>query len=121
MSANFRPVIEKWGPSSDCFIKSDGVEEVLTSLSLASFPGGTLEINEYDEVNVVWIEDGKKFLDYIDSKSVDQLISESSEIAERDDLDDVRILLESIKRLSSEWRQLVDDSDGSLRFYIDQY
>ena len=120
MSRSFRPVIEKWGSSSSFFIESDAIEEVLTSLSLAAFPTGEVLINEYNEVNVVWIEDGKKFLDYIDSKSVDQLISESSEIADQADMEDVRSLLGNIKSLSSKWRQLIDGADGSLRFYIDQ-
>lgn len=120
MSASFRPVIEKWGPSSDCFIKSDAVEEVLTSLSIAACTNDNVATNEYDDFNVVRIEDGKRFLDYIDSKSVDQLLSESSEIVDQAEQDNVRSLLDNIKSLSSEWRQLIDDSDGSLRFYVDQ-
>lgn len=127
MSRDFRPVVETWGPNSSCFVESDAIVEVLTSLVLASSPDltsspdGQVSVNGYGEVDVLWIENGKKFLDYVDSKTVDQMISENSEITERPDVEDVRSLIGNIKALSSDWRKLVDPKGGALRFYIDQY
>lgn len=127
MARNFRPVVETWGTNSSCFVESDALVEVLTSLVLASSPDSEscpnpqVLVNGYGEVDVLWIENGNKFLDYIDRTTVGQMISENSEIAERPDVEDVRTLLENIRALASDWRKLVDPKGGALRFYIDQY
>lgn len=120
MSASFRPVIEQRGAHSGCFVEPTDLDTILTALSFASNPEGKVSSNDYDEVNVVWIEDGRKFLDYIDSNDVDQLMSDKGEIEDLDDADQVRTVLSNIKNMSTEWQQHIH-KDGSLRFYIDQY
>ncbi len=118
MPTSFRPVVEKWGSPSSCFLKSDAVERVLTDLSLAAIPTGRVLSTEYDGVNVVWIAEGAKFLDYIESKSINEL---AACLVDIDDVEGTQSLLSNIQNLSSEWRQQVDEGDGSLRFYVDQY
>jgi hypothetical protein len=87
---------------------------------LESSPNGQVLVNGYGDVDVLWIENGNKFLDYVDSKTVDQMVAENSEIAERSDVEDVRSVLGNIKVLSAGWRSFVDPKGGALRFYIDQ-
>ncbi len=118
MPKSFRPVVEKWGSSSSCFLASNAVERVLTDLTHAAIPAGRMSSTEYGEVNVVWIEEGAKFLDYIESKSVNEL---AAHIVDIDDVEATQSLLSNIKNLSSEWRQQLDEDDGSLSFYVDQY
>jgi hypothetical protein len=127
MSRDFRPVVETWGSHSACFVQSDDFQDVLASLACAGSPiedeatsDTPLTITGYGEYDVVWIARGDRFLDYVDSKTVDELISENGQIREMDDVDDVRSLLGNIKALSPEWRKLVDPKGGALRFYVDQ-
>jgi hypothetical protein len=65
---------------------------------LESSPNGQVLVNGYGDVDVLWIENGNKFLD----------------------VEDVRSVLGNIKVLSAGWRSFVDPKGGALRFYIDQ-
>ena len=119
MSLNFRPVIEKWGPSASCLRGTYATEVILELLSKAADPGGKVQTTEYDDVLVTWIENGTRFLDYIDSTNADLLITVTNMNATLSEKEDVLNVLEEMKRMSLEWRSFVDDTDGSLRFYID--
>jgi hypothetical protein len=107
-----------WGTASSNFLKVDDLESVIIAISLAASPKGRVETNDYNEVRVVWIEQGGKLLDYIDSNSIDQLVAVCGELEDLDSVEDLRTLLTNMKNLSREWRTSIDD-DGSLRFYID--
>lgn len=124
MSRDFRPVVETWGPNSAIFVESDTLTELLTSLALASFQdspsSSPVMVTGYGENDVFWIENGNKFLDYVDSKTVEEIIASNREIVAMDEVQEIRSLLQNIKALSPDWRKFVDPKGGALRFYIDQ-
>ncbi len=120
MSTSFRPVVEQYGSSSACFINPEAVEEILTCLCLVACPGGQVETAEHNQVNTVWIEGGSKFLDYVDSTGIDQMLTDCGDTKDLN-AEDLRSLLGNIKALALEWRGYVDEGDGSLSFEVDQY
>jgi hypothetical protein len=119
MSRSFRPVIENWGTSSSCFIDSDELEKLIESFASDDMSkAGKVETEDYGEVCSVWIEDGKKFLDYIANRTAEQHYEENSDLEFVEE--DIKALLGNMVVLVSKWRESIDD-DGSLTFYIDQY
>lgn len=117
MTTSFRPVIEKFGDSSSTFVSPADLEVIFIELVEKSF-AGDIRISDYDEQRSIWIEEGFKFLDYINSKGTAFLAS----LGDGDSWDqpDLESLFGNMKALATDWQSLIKE-DGSLTFYIDQY
>jgi hypothetical protein len=124
MSTDFRPVVETWGPHSSCFVETDVLERILQDLACDDFSNaGQTTVNDYGEVRSFWIENGARFLDFIDKYTVDQLIEMNSDwenIGPQDSSNaDILSLFGNLKSLAPEWRNSLDPKNGSLTFYMD--
>ena len=65
MSQSFRAVKEIWNAHSSCFIEPEKLMVLLHDL--AARVGTTSEEHEYGENQVVWLENGRKVLDYMEA------------------------------------------------------
>jgi hypothetical protein len=65
MSQSFRPVKEIWNMHSSCFVESEKLIALLHDL--ATRVGTASDEHEYGDNKAVWLEDGKKVLDYIEA------------------------------------------------------
>jgi hypothetical protein len=115
MSLSFRPVREEWGEACSCFIDADEVVRLLRrvadSLEIPS------EQHNYADNVSVWIEDGKKLLDYIESRRFTP-----SAVAQLTGLDAKAIepLIGNMKMLSRKWGRAIG-AHGELHFYVDAF
>lgn len=116
MSASFRPVKEEWGNSSDQFISYAALGDMLCSI--AEEIGSLFEQNPYSDMQVVWIDKGHAFLDYIREESRFNILK-FREMFPDEDENSLQILISNMRNLALSWRDFVDKTDGSLRFYID--
>lgn len=114
MAKNFRPVVERWGAASGCF-----VEDLAGFIStLAEYAGcGRVEETTYGDHISLWIESGSRFLDAVEAYQPGALATHESS---PDDTPALHSLCSNMKSLASEWRGSLDD-DGSLTFYIDAF
>ena len=65
MSQSFRRVKEIWNMHSSCFVEP---EELITLLhDLAARVGTASDEHGYGDNNAVWLEDGKRVLDYVEA------------------------------------------------------
>src|ERR1019366_3931649 len=65
MSESFRPVKEIWNMHSSCFVQS---EELIALLhDLAARVGTASDEHGYGDNHTVWLEDGNKVLNYIET------------------------------------------------------
>ena len=115
MSLSFRPVREEWGEACSCFIDADEVVRLLRIMA------NTLDIpsehHSYADNVSVWIEDGAKLLDHIESHrftapSVARLIGLKAKA--------LPALVSNMKALSRNWRRAIG-SHGELHFYVDRF
>ena len=122
MSLCLRPVIEKWGESLTYSTREHDVTDCLAALAHQAQAGEVAQ-NSYGDLQVVWIENGRPFLDYLrDTEVADMLgvladadlLSADEEERERA-TEDVR----DLKMMAGAWRASVDPEDGSLRLYCD--
>jgi hypothetical protein len=65
MSQSFRPVKEIWNTHSSCFI--DSQESITLLHDLAARVDTASDEREYEDNQAVWLEDGKKVLDYLEA------------------------------------------------------
>jgi hypothetical protein len=116
MSASFRPVKETWGESSDEFISVAALGDLLCGI--AEEIGSLYGLNEYNDVQVVWIDHGKSFLEYIRDEKQFNLVN-CRELVPDEDENGLQNLITNMRALADSWANSIDDADGSLRFYID--
>ena len=121
MSRSFRPVIERHGPHSSCFIDSEDVEIILSQL--ADNAGGCLYDSRPDgECTRVQLTNGVAFLNYLESMNaavlVDQLISNYDGVRGFA-VDDLLSLLQNLRALAPDWRPFVDTDGDFISFLID--
>ncbi len=64
MSQNFRPVKEIWNMHSSRFVET---EELIGLLHDLAARVGTASEREYGDNKAIWLEDGNKVLDYMES------------------------------------------------------
>jgi len=118
MSLSFRPVQEIWGTASSCFIGNPA--EFLEALAEHSGCGPT-ERHPYAECISVWISDGCKFLDALQTTEFPPALFFFYQFfKEENDSAALASLWQNLKALADEWRDSVN-TDGSIVFYIDVY
>jgi len=119
MSQSFRPVKKIWNMHSSCFVEP---EELVTLLhDLAARAGTASDEHEYGDNKAVWLEDGKKVLDYIEaderfnSASFKDSMEEQGVVINKTDLS---TLIDNMRSLVRQWRSSIGEH-GELVFYID--
>ena len=115
MSLSFRPVREEWSDACSCFIDADDVVRLLRRIS--EVLGIPSEHHNYADNVSVWIEDGNKLLDYIESRRFT-----AATIARLTGLkaQALKPLIRNMKALSRKWRRAIG-SHGELHFYVDAF
>ncbi|MFI5107528.1 MAG: hypothetical protein ACHP78_01640 [Terriglobales bacterium] len=106
---------EEWGEACSCFIDADEVVRLLRRVS--EVLGIPSEHHNYADNVSVWIEDGNKLLDYLESRrftphNVAALIGLKAEA--------LKPLIGNMKALSRKWRRAIG-SRGELHFYVDAF
>ena len=134
MSHNFRPVKTIWGEHSGCFLPGEVVADVLSGLGRMA--GCETSQDFHGDVHEVWIDDGKKFLTFIqeDLRAPWEFAAElpviliTGEEAKVDGLSDADFatgeqfvaFIGNLRVHADRWlAESLDPRDGSLRFYID--
>lgn len=114
MALDFRPVQEKWGEASSCFV--DNMACLLEWI--ADFGGcGRVEQTTYGDNIAVWIEAGTRFLDTIKAYGFQSIVARE---LHSEDVSAIRSVCSNMRALASKWRNSLND-DGSLTFYIDAF
>lgn len=123
MSKKFRPVRELWGNASDCFVSSDVLMAILEAIAdetiKTNHQGSYFSSRDDEDMTRVWILPGSSFLEFVQSPefSGPWVIDHMDE--DRLDLSDIASVVGNMKALAPQWQALLD-TDGSLRFYVDQ-
>jgi len=119
MSQSFRPVKEVWNAHSSCFVEP---EELIALLhDLAARVGTASDEHEYGDNKAVWLEDGKKALDYIEADDRFNVASFKDSLEEQGvvvNKNDLTTLIDNMRSLVKRWRSSVGEH-GELVFYID--
>ncbi|MGC2552065.1 MAG: hypothetical protein WA437_17525 [Candidatus Sulfotelmatobacter sp.] len=119
MSQSFRAVKEIWNAHSSCFI---GPEKLTVLLhDLAARVGTASDERDYGDNQVVWLEDGRKVLDYIEADERFSAASFKDSMEERGiavNRNDLLPLIDNMQSLSKQWRSSIG-KHGELVFYID--
>ncbi len=115
MSLSFRPVREEWGEACSCFIDADDVVRLLRRVAdVLEIPS---EHYNYADTVSVWIENGAKFLDYLESR---RFTTASLAVLTRLRPKAIRPLVGNMKALSPAWRRAIG-AHGELHFYVDAF
>ena len=115
MSLSFRPVREEWGEACSCFIDADEVVRLIRRVAdILDIPS---EHHDYADNISVWVEDGNKLLDYLESRRFT-----ASTAARLTGLkaEALKPLIGNMKALSRKWRKAIG-SHGELHFYVDAF
>ncbi len=115
MSLSFRPVREEWGEACSCFVDADELVSLLRRISEAL--GIPSEHHNYGDTISVWVENGKKLLDYMGSRRFT-----AASVAALTGLKAKALtpLVGNMKALSREWRKAIG-SRGEIHFYVDAF
>ncbi len=119
MSQSFRPVKEIWNMHSSCFVESE--ELIALFYDLAARVGTASDEHEYGENKAVWLEDGKKVLDYIEADERFNAASFIDSLEEQGiviNKDQLTTLIHNMRSLAKQWRNSIGEH-GELVFYID--
>jgi hypothetical protein len=119
MSRSFRPVKEIWNAHSSCFVESEDL--IILLHDLAARVDTASDEHEYGENKTVWLEDGKKILDYIEADERFNAASFKDRMEEQGiavNKNDLIALIDNMQSLSKQWRNSVG-KHGELVFYID--
>lgn len=115
MSLSFRPVREEWSEACSCFIDADGVVRLLRRVSeVLEIPS---EHHNYADNISVWIEDGNKLPDYVESQ---HFTAHNVAALTRLKAQALKPLIGNMKALSRKWRKAIG-SHGELHFYVDRF
>jgi|ERR1039458_2307783 hypothetical protein len=119
MSQSFRPVKEIWNVHSSCFVESE--ELIALFYDLAARVGTASAEHEYGDNKAVWLEDGKKVLDYMDADERFNAASFKDSMEEQGvviNQNDLSTLIDNMRSLVKQWRSSIGEH-GELVFYID--
>lgn len=117
MGLDLRPVIEKWGPHYSYQL---GHEEMVELLAEIAGRADTACITEsYGDLERVWIEDGKRFLDLL-AGGKEAMLDAKAKGLDAYDLTDAELeIVNELAGLVEQWRAWIDADDGALRIYVD--
>ena len=119
MSQSFRPVKEIWNVHSSCFIEP--AKLIVLLHDLAARVGAANDEHEYGDNQVVWFENGRKVLDYMEADERFSAASFKHGMEEQGiavDKSDLITLIDNMRSLSKQWRSSIGEH-GELLFYID--
>ena len=115
MSLSFRPVREEWSEACSCFIDADEVVRLLRRVSeVLDIPS---EHHNYADNVSVWIENGNKLLDYVESR---RFTARSVAALTGLKAPTLRPLIGNMKTLARKWRRAIG-AHGELHFYVDAF
>jgi len=121
MSRSLRPIIEQWNTHTSCFLAHD---EIITLFHELAGRADTLcSENDYGDKTAIWIQDGKKLLDIIESDPdfTAESLQKSLEDAGVDvNPGDLASLISNMCNLAASWRSSINN-EGELRFYVDAW
>jgi hypothetical protein len=104
---------------SSCFVEP---EELIALLhDLAARVGTASDEHEYGDNKAVWLEDGKKVLDYMAADKRFNAASFKDSMEEQGvaiNKNDLSTLIENMRTLVKQWRSSIGER-GELVFYID--
>jgi len=104
---------------SSCFVEP---EELMALLhDLAARVGTASDEHEYGDNKAVWLEDGKKVLDYMETDERFNAASLKDSMEEQGvviNQNDMTTLIDNMRSLVKEWRSSIGER-GELVFYID--
>ncbi len=119
MSQSFRAVKEIWNAHSSCFIEPEKLIELLHDL--AARVGTASDEHAYGDNQVVWLENGRKVLDYMEADERFSAASFTDSMEEQGVVvngNDLITLIDNMRNLSKQWRSSIG-KHGELVFYID--
>ena len=119
MSQSFRPVKEIWNVPSSCFIEPEKLMVLLHDL--AARVGTATDEHEYGDNQALWLENGRKVLDYMEADERFSAASFSDSMEEQGiavNKNDLLALIDNMRSLSKQWRSSLG-THGELVFYID--
>jgi hypothetical protein len=119
MSQSFRPVKEIWNVHSSCFIEP--AKLIVLLHDLAARVGTASDEHEYGDNQVVWLENGRKVLDYMEADERFSAASFKYSMEEQGvavNKNDLMTLIDNIRSLAKQWRSSIGER-GELVFYID--
>jgi hypothetical protein len=119
MSQSFRAVKEIWNMHSPCFVEPEKLIVLLHDL--AARVGTASEEHEYGGNQVVWLENGRKILDYMEADERFSAASFNDSMEEQGiavNRNDLITLIGNMRSLSKQWRRSIG-KHGELLFYID--
>jgi hypothetical protein len=117
MSMHLRPVVEKWGPSCGFLLGHEEMVELLREIATRAGID-THSQNEYGDLEVVWIQNGRKFLDFLGGGRKAMLDAKADGLDIYDLTDDEPECVEHLAGMVDQWRAILGE-DGSLRIYVD--
>ena len=121
MSMSLRPVIEQWHTHTSCFIAHDEIIALFHELSARA---DTLcSETDYGDKTAIWIQDGKKLLDIIESGpdfTPESLQKSLKDTGVKVNAGDLKSLISNMHNLAASWRKSIDNA-GELRFYADAF
>jgi hypothetical protein len=118
MSQSFRAVKEIWNTHSSRFIEPEKLIALLHDL--AARVGTASDDHEYGDKHAVWLEDGRKVLDYMEADERFSATSFRDRMEEQGiavNKNDLLTLIDNMQSLSKPWRTI--GKHGDLVFYID--
>jgi len=121
MSQSFRTVKEIWNAHSSCFIEPEKLIELLHDL--AARVGSASDDHGYGDNQVVWLENGRKVLDYMEADERFSGASFKDSMEEQGiavNKNDLIALIDNMRSLSKQWRSSIG-KHGELVFYIDAF
>jgi hypothetical protein len=119
MSQSFRAVEETWNVHSSCFIEPEKLTVLLHDL--AARVGTASDEHAYGDNQVVWLENGRKVLDYMEADERFSAASFKDSLEEQGiavNRNDLITLIDNMRSLSKQWRTSIG-KHGELVFYID--
>lgn len=119
MSQSFRAVKELWNEHSSCFIEPEKLMVLLHDL--AARVGTASDVHEYGDNQVVWLESGRKVLDYMEADERCNATSFKDSMEEQGiavNKTDPIALIDNMQSSSKQWRSSIG-KHGELVFYID--
>jgi hypothetical protein len=119
MSQSFRAVKEIWNTHSSCFIEPEKLMVLLHDL--AARVGTASDEHQYADNQIVWLENGRKVLEYMEADERFSAASFKDSMEEQGiavNENDLIALIDNMQSLSKQWRSSIG-KHGELVFFID--